>query len=190
MAIDYAGQIRAAQPAGPYQILGWSLGGLIAQAMATVLAEEDAEVALLVLLDSYPGDINKLFKIVNVDPADGDSGNKRRELDMALDEATAMGIDRQLQKNIRKVMRNSSQFAVEHVPRRFQGDALLFVATDARLAQLTPQYAVASWEPFIAGTIAPHQVSTNHYHMLQPATLSIVGRVLTERLRPPVEYGK
>lgn len=188
MAIDYVGQIRAAQPAGPYQILGWSLGGLIAQAMATVLAEEDAEVALLVLLDSYPGDINRLFKVVNGDLADGHSRNIRQELDIALDEATAMGIGRQLRANMRKVMRNSSKFALEHVPPRFQGDALLFIATDDRLAHLTPQYAVASWEPFIAGTIEPYQVSTGHYDMLQPATLSIVGRVLMERLRPPVEF--
>nr|AGS49833.1 long-chain-fatty-acid--CoA ligase [uncultured bacterium esnapd16.2] len=34
MAADYVAQIRTVQPAGPYHLLGWSLGGRIAQAMA------------------------------------------------------------------------------------------------------------------------------------------------------------
>ncbi|MEK8104460.1 thioesterase domain-containing protein [Micromonospora sp. M12] len=39
MARDYVDQIRAVQPSGPYRLAGWSLGGLIAHRMASLLQE-------------------------------------------------------------------------------------------------------------------------------------------------------
>ena len=54
MAADYLDVIREVQPAGPYNLLGWSFGGLVAHAMATQLQAMDEEVSLLALLDSYP----------------------------------------------------------------------------------------------------------------------------------------
>jgi len=43
---------RAAQPTGPYHLLGWSFGGLIAYEIACQLQASGAEVALLALLDT------------------------------------------------------------------------------------------------------------------------------------------
>ncbi len=54
MAEDYLSIIRKIQPAGPYNLLGWSFGGLVAHAIATHLQSMGEEVALLALLDSYP----------------------------------------------------------------------------------------------------------------------------------------
>ncbi|RMI43389.1 amino acid adenylation domain-containing protein [Streptomyces triticirhizae] len=54
LVTDYLGQIRAVQPDGPYRLLGWSLGGNIAQAMAVRLRREGQRVDLLALLDSFP----------------------------------------------------------------------------------------------------------------------------------------
>ena len=54
MADDYVSIIRKIQPAGPYNLLGWSFGGLVAHAIATQLQSMGEEVALLALLDSYP----------------------------------------------------------------------------------------------------------------------------------------
>ena len=39
MAEDYVSLIRKVQPAGPYNLLGWSFGGLVAHAIATQLQE-------------------------------------------------------------------------------------------------------------------------------------------------------
>ena len=39
MAADYADQIRKTQPAGPYCLLGWSVGDLVAHAVATELQQ-------------------------------------------------------------------------------------------------------------------------------------------------------
>ena len=51
---DYLRIIRKIQPHGPYNLLGWSFGGLVAHAIATQLQSMGEEVALLALLDSYP----------------------------------------------------------------------------------------------------------------------------------------
>src|SRR5262249_56874738 len=54
---DYLSLIREIQPVGPYNLLGWSFGGLVAHAIATHLQSMDQEVALLALLDSYPNEL-------------------------------------------------------------------------------------------------------------------------------------
>ncbi|WP_160960591.1 thioesterase domain-containing protein, partial [Xanthomonas sp. LMG 8992] len=52
MAHAYAQAIRIAQPLGPYRLLGWSTGGVIAAAVAAQLIEEGEEIEYLVLVDS------------------------------------------------------------------------------------------------------------------------------------------
>jgi amino acid adenylation domain-containing protein len=56
LATDYAGGIRAIQPTGPYHLLGWSFGGHLAHAVATVLQDAGCRVGLLAVLDAYPHD--------------------------------------------------------------------------------------------------------------------------------------
>ena len=52
MAGSYVAAIRKIQPHGPYALLGWSLGGVIAQEMACQIEASGETVALLVLLDA------------------------------------------------------------------------------------------------------------------------------------------
>ena len=54
MAACYVDALRAVQPDGPYALLGWSLGGVIAHEMAAMLESDGAPVAVLLLLDSPP----------------------------------------------------------------------------------------------------------------------------------------
>jgi thioesterase domain-containing protein len=56
MASFYLQAVRAAQPRGPYRLLGWSFGGLVAYEMARQLEAAGDEIALLALLDTHaPG---------------------------------------------------------------------------------------------------------------------------------------
>jgi thioesterase domain-containing protein len=55
MADRITAEIRRIRPAGPYALLGWSLGGNIAQAVAARLQSSGETVDLLALVDSYPG---------------------------------------------------------------------------------------------------------------------------------------
>lgn len=52
LADIYLVQLRKNQPRGPYQLLGYSFGGLIAHAMAVALLEKGEEVSLLALIDT------------------------------------------------------------------------------------------------------------------------------------------
>ncbi|MGH9512831.1 MAG: alpha/beta fold hydrolase [Terriglobales bacterium] len=46
--------IRKIQPAGPYSLIGYSLGGLVMLEVAQRLVANNEEIGLLALLDSYP----------------------------------------------------------------------------------------------------------------------------------------
>jgi thioesterase domain-containing protein len=52
MAAHYAALIQAHQPEGPYHLLGWSMGGLLAMAVASQLESERRPVAFVGLLDT------------------------------------------------------------------------------------------------------------------------------------------
>ena len=51
---DSLGTIRRVRPHGPYHLLGWSFGGLVAHMVATQLQAAGESVERLILLDSYP----------------------------------------------------------------------------------------------------------------------------------------
>ncbi|MBA1200983.1 amino acid adenylation domain-containing protein [Pseudomonas capeferrum] len=53
MAIDYAQYIRQKQPTGPYRLLGWSLGGVLAVLVANELEQQGQVVEHLSLVDSF-----------------------------------------------------------------------------------------------------------------------------------------
>jgi acetoacetyl-CoA synthetase len=53
MASLYVDQIREVQPAGPYLVIGYSVGGLIAFEMARLLTASGSKVGVLGLIDTY-----------------------------------------------------------------------------------------------------------------------------------------
>ncbi|MFI7546991.1 thioesterase domain-containing protein [Actinoplanes sp. NPDC049599] len=52
LADRYAGLVRGAHPAGPYRLIGWSMGGVLAYETARRLAAAGGEVALVTLIDA------------------------------------------------------------------------------------------------------------------------------------------
>ena len=54
MAEFHLNAIREVQPDGPYALMGYSLGGLVALEMAQHLSKDGEKVALLAMLDAYP----------------------------------------------------------------------------------------------------------------------------------------
>ncbi|MCP3401818.1 non-ribosomal peptide synthase/polyketide synthase [Bradyrhizobium sp. CCGB20] len=53
MAVDYATEIRRMQPRGPYSLVGWSLGGLLASLVAADLERGGERVDRLAMVDSF-----------------------------------------------------------------------------------------------------------------------------------------
>ncbi|RUM98228.1 amino acid adenylation domain-containing protein [Pseudaminobacter arsenicus] len=56
LAADYAGRIADLCPEGPYHLAGWSVGGIIAHAMAVHLQARGKKVGVVAMLDSYPAE--------------------------------------------------------------------------------------------------------------------------------------
>jgi acetoacetyl-CoA synthetase len=54
MAAFYLDSLKELQPHGPYILIGYSFGGLVALEMARRLKKNGEEIALLVLIDAYP----------------------------------------------------------------------------------------------------------------------------------------
>ncbi|MGI5378895.1 amino acid adenylation domain-containing protein [Streptomyces sp. CA-251387] len=183
MAADYADEIRAVQPTGPYQLLGWSIGGTLAQAVAARLEELGEEVALLALLDAYPSSsARSRMRDEEGGPEDGYAVLRQDEGGIA-DLYRSTGLSEQSLANLEKVLRNMAGFTPDHTPRTFGGDLLLFVATADRPADLPVTDAAAAWRPFVGGRIESHEIAVNHYDMLQPTPLAQIVRIVTEKLR-------
>jgi N-(5-amino-5-carboxypentanoyl)-L-cysteinyl-D-valine synthase len=49
----YVGQIRSQQPSGPYNLLGWSFGGVVALEIALQLTRAGEKIGNLMFIDSY-----------------------------------------------------------------------------------------------------------------------------------------
>lgn len=62
MAARYVEQIRKIQPVGPYNLLGWSFGGVVAIEMACILNEMGEQVSFLGLVDT---DIKTRYQPLN-----------------------------------------------------------------------------------------------------------------------------
>ena len=54
MAEFYLGSLKDLQAEGPYILIGYSFGGLVALEMAQRLLEQSKQIALLVMIDAYP----------------------------------------------------------------------------------------------------------------------------------------
>ncbi|WP_410664892.1 amino acid adenylation domain-containing protein [Amycolatopsis sp. lyj-84] len=184
MAADYLAHIRAVQPTGPYHLLGWSLGGRIAQAMAALLEADGEEVGLLALLDAYPVYMgrNATGTVTEEASRDEDGLQKRKQQDLELAGGMVQGPG--AKERLEAVMRNLWKVGPQHTATPFKGDILLFVASEDRPAHLPVSEAIAGWKDFTSGAIEPHEIPTNHYDMVQPAALVQIGSIVAEKLRP------
>jgi pimeloyl-ACP methyl ester carboxylesterase len=54
MALFHVRAIQSIQPRGPYTLIGYSLGGVVALEMARLLSARGEKIALLVMVDAYP----------------------------------------------------------------------------------------------------------------------------------------
>lgn len=186
MAADYADEIRTVQPQGPYHLLGWSFGGMIAQAIACRLEELGEEVALLALLDAYPSSAGKsISRDRGVSREEQASTLMEQEIEVSAGVDARGNLGDRVLSRMQEVLGNMARFAPGHTPRRFGGDVLLFIAAHDRPEELPAAEARVGWDDFTGGTVESHEIPVDHYRMLHPGNLPPVGRVLTEKLTAP-----
>ncbi|MFJ9850401.1 non-ribosomal peptide synthase/polyketide synthase [Streptomyces sp. NPDC101150] len=194
MAADYADQIRKVQPNGPYKLLGWSAGGLIAHAIACELRARGEHTALLAILDAYPvGDVSfdeppvpterdVLVGMLDCDPDElGDGPLTYPEVAEILrgrGSALASLEERHIEAVV-AIMINNAQLALDFTPGRFDGDLLLFNSTIDR-EENSPGADI--WRPYVGGRIESHDITTRHDRMTQPGSLAQIGPILEAKI--------
>ena len=175
MAADYLRLIRKIQPVGPYNLLGWSFGGLVAYAMATQLQATGQSVSLLALLDSYPiaeegqlgfeEDSESVSAQVAINPI-------RNLLDVLRREGLST-LKEHHYEAIMDTFKNNTRLVRTFVPQSFHGDMSLFVAIES---EARPPIEV--WRPYVTGAIRVHPVDCAHDNMMDPEPAAIIGAIL------------
>jgi thioesterase domain-containing protein len=140
MAQFYLDAIRELQPYGPYLLVGYSLGGLVALEMAQRLSANGEKVALLAMLDGYP---NMRYLSLGQQIRLATRQAKRRL--RALGERRG-GAPNQVSAAFTPAMqrvRNSAELALTRYRPRFYPGKIKFVR--AAISSRFPDNAVAVW---------------------------------------------
>ncbi|TFI41049.1 alpha/beta fold hydrolase, partial [Rhodococcus sp. 1R11] len=194
LAHRYADEIRAVQPVGPYHLLGWSLGGSLAHAIAVELRSTGSEVQTLALLDSYVDghdetadgelSVENLLAGLGLDlTAQASSEPLTYErgvelLDESLGQTTGVTADHL--RRINAGFENSTRIMAEFIPDVFDGNVLFFSATKGASDGIvrSPQ----EWRPYVSGDIVIHGVDVFHNEMTNPDAVSVIGPVVDAHL--------
>ncbi|GAT67431.1 non-ribosomal peptide synthetase [Planomonospora sphaerica] len=192
LAADYVARIREVQPEGPYHLLGWSTGGIIAQEMAVQLRLAGQGVAPLAILDAYPAEGMR-----DLPPSDeaealealltmgGFAPDAASTLEGAIEvlrrEGSPLaGLPVETLRSLRDLYLNTNRLVRKLDTRVFDGDVLFFRATvDTIDDTLTPN----TWRPHVSGMIDAHDVACSHKDMTRPGPIAEIGAIVAARLR-------
>jgi len=196
MARDYADQIRMTQPSGPYHLLGWSLGGNIAFAIAEELQQRGHEIGLLVIMDASLTDLdaitvtNQPWMLYNlvlaqfgyVPALTADEPRPEARMLELVRRRPGLGLDEwpnQRLLALQRVIKNNVVVARAHHPGRVRCP-LLFFSAIRNPPGLTEK--LDSWRSFVDGPIEAVELDCEHQHMLLPGPITRLGPALTDRL--------
>ncbi len=195
LAAHYVDRLREVQPEGPYRLLGWSTGGIIAHAMAARLEELGCVVELLAVLDAYPAEgfrdlpvpdqaeaLEALLTMGGFGPEDLDG----RPLELAhvtevlrREGSPLAGLDDATVEALNRIYLHINQLVREYDHRRLTGDVLFFRAVvDTIDDTLVPEL----WTPYVAGRIDNTDVACSHKDMTLPEPIAHIAGVVAEHL--------
>ncbi|MEU6964959.1 amino acid adenylation domain-containing protein [Streptomyces chrestomyceticus] len=195
LAAHYAARVREVQPAGPYRLLGWSTGGIIAHAMATHLQDEGHEVELLAILDAYPAEgfrdlpvpdeaeaLESLLTMGGYGPdsLEGKPLTTANVVEVLQREGSPLStLSTDTIKALGAIYLNTNDLVRAYDHRVFRGDVLFFRAVvDTIDDTLTPD----TWTPYVTGRIDNTNVECSHKDMTLPEPIAHIARVVAGRL--------
>ncbi|MEU8122447.1 amino acid adenylation domain-containing protein [Spirillospora sp. NPDC049024] len=187
MADDYIRHIRSVQPSGPYRLLGWSFGGVMAHLVATLMQAQGADVATVVILDSYP---SLPEPDAAADPAGPGAldvvadvlGDGAGLLDSTLLDSPvggAQGVDRETIDAFTRMFALNQRLQRDFTPGVFRGTLIFFGSRHSRKER---GWDPNAWDPFVDGEFYGHELDCHHNHMTSPRSLMEIGEVLGRKL--------
>jgi thioesterase domain-containing protein len=196
MAEDYVERIRRIQPTGPYHLLGWSFGAVVAHAMAVRLQADSERIGLVAMLDVYPATddadavsaddphlLALLLRSLGYDLGDQapDGQLLSRDFERIVREGAGMlaGLEPAAIATLPEVFAANVNLQSRFRPRLLEGDVEFFVAT----ADKTPESPTPdAWQPHVTGRLIVHPVPCTHGAMTGPAPLALIGPAVAARL--------
>ncbi|TDP44469.1 non-ribosomal peptide synthetase [Zavarzinia compransoris] len=201
MARSYLAAIRAIRPQGPYHLLGWSFGGLVAQEITRLLQAEGETVAFLCMLDSYPyvqgkirteaEDVRAALSYVGHD-IDNPPETLEALADLVCDQYDVYSIplvqsmgqkNPALFDNMRAAIANNLKIARDFVPQAAAQSALLFRATRGKGEAMDEiiHHQPEAWNAYLTETVVL-PVDCHHHEMMDPQVMTDIGPQIAERL--------
>ena len=208
MATRYAGEIAAAYPLGPYYLLGWSLGGILAFEVARRLEEQGRKVALLAILDAAikpPGtpfteddflpvliqmfpheDRPELERMKSMTPVEQLEFFRSRADQAGLlagdpREAARVATAGAVQdQHVFHVFQANLRAMLDYTPGPYVGRVTLFRAAD----DATPMHSdpLLGWGPWAAGGVEKLIVPGEHVDMFREPGIDVIAARLQERM--------
>lgn len=170
LAASYVARIRKVQPQGPYHLLGWSFGGLVAHEMAVQLHQAGEAVGTLTLLDSHlpnPADVDDI------------TGAEDKRALLRAYGVSLVEVEEEVLTNVYDAMVENKRLEKDFKPKVFPGDVSFFAAARGRARYWL---GASQWEPFVTGSVIEHPVRCRHLEMTQPRSLSLIARTWERHL--------
>ncbi|MGI5256054.1 amino acid adenylation domain-containing protein [Streptomyces angustmyceticus] len=191
-AAGYVRRIRTLQAHGPYRLLGWSVGGVLAHTVAVLLQEEGEEVELLALLDAFPAEQwrgrpapeegDALTAVLRMAGFDRAGERTRGDVLATLRRAGSplAGLTDHTLSRIVDIVPNHARMMREHRHRAFAGDLLFFTAAAPRAEDWLTREA---WQPHVTGAIDNLDLPCTHPQLMRDQQLDEIAAVLAARLK-------
>jgi amino acid adenylation domain-containing protein len=172
--------LRQQQPQGPYYLLGYSLGGTLAQGIAARLQAEGETVAFLGLLDTYPAE-GQDWRTPDADEAEQEVAREQAEFMAATEDERDPLLRAEKAAMFSTIVANYkdavARLAEARTP-RYVGNATLFMAEKTVPAEMDVR---ASWAPFVDElTIFP--LECEHADILSAESLKVLGPLINRLL--------
>jgi amino acid adenylation domain-containing protein len=192
MVDDYLVHVRAVQPCGPYRLLGWSFGGLVAYAVATRLRSLGERVEFLSLLDAFPAEsdtppsmpedvaVADLLRLVGVDVSGATHLEAADAFALIREQGGPLsGMSERSLENFFRIYLNNVEIAAKWRPRSFDGDLVIFTAL---LDEKYREERVHTWNDHVAGAVVEYGVDTIHADMFHTGPLAEIGLTMNRLL--------
>ncbi|MFC9439956.1 alpha/beta fold hydrolase, partial [Nocardia sp. NPDC057030] len=182
MVADYIDRMRTLQSEGPYHLLGWSYGGVVAQAMAAELSRRGMEVGFVGVLDSQPPRGSAAdFDVTDEEAMAGVRAWAVERFDGQLDAP----VIQQLVERLTTVLINNCKLWDGYTSPFYAGDLTVFGATLDQAGNRTIDVKTEleqAWRSYIGGRIDVIEVDCAHGDFDRPEMMSLVGRMLNDLL--------
>ncbi|NGM45900.1 amino acid adenylation domain-containing protein [Rhodobacter sp. SGA-6-6] len=192
LAQDYAARVAGIAPERVH-LAGWSVGGILAQAVAVQLAAAGRPPGMVALLDSYPAEawraepepdpvaaLRALLAIAGHDPeAHRDLDTRAKVVAFLRAGDTAMGaLPEALLDGVVRVVTDTNRLVRGHVHRRYPGP---LTHVRAGLDHGGRPLSAAMWAPH-AEKVEELSVPFLHPQMTSPAAVALIAPILAQRM--------